>query len=116
MFSCFARELKRVSARTGDELIASMKRSFNGLRVEWLDTVVDFWSVISTRCIRYQLSKSYSFQIRKNTKGQVVHRTKDAMHGEVWFPIGFSADDLQFAQPLLLNRTEAFQGPFRCEI
>ena len=110
MFSCIARELKRVAARSGEELMASICRSYEGVHVEWVNEVVDFWSAVSDRCITYSLSKCYSFQIKLNETGQVVHRTKDSMHGDTWFPVGRHAEDLQFAQPLLCTRTSAWTG------
>ena len=113
MFSCIARELKRVAARSGDELVNSIRRSFDGVHVEWVHTVVDFWSGISDRCIPFTLSQCYSFQIKMNANGQVVLRSKDCMHGKTWFPVGRHAEDLQFAQPLLLTRSIQWSGELR---
>ena len=87
--------------------MASIRRSFTGVHVEWVKDVVDFWSVISDRCIRYKLSGSYAFQIVCNDAGRVVHRTKAAMHHTQWLPIGFNAKDVQFAFPLLRDRVSA---------
>ena len=101
MFSCIARELNKVSARSGEELVASIERSFSGVKVFWVDNVVDFWGAISSRCLQYSLSNSYAFKLKKNQQGLVVFQTKDYMHATTWFPIGRTPSDLTFAYPLL---------------
>ena len=75
--------------------------------MEWLDQVVDFWSLIASRCLKYSLSNSYSFKLQKNQDGCVVFRTKDFMHGKTWFPVGKNSEDVSFAPPLLAVREES---------
>ena len=98
MFSLIARALNKVSARSLPELVASIKSSYSGVHVEHVETVVDFWRFIEPRSIEHQLSQKYSFEIQKNEVGLVVFRYKNA---ELWFPIGRTPNDLQFARPLL---------------
>lgn len=67
MFSCFARSLNKVSARSVPGLQASSEKSFNGVTVHWVRSVVDNWNVISSRWMRnISLSRSYSFEFVKH--------------------------------------------------
>ena len=74
VFSVLSRELNRVSARTIPELVKSFERAYSGITVRTLDAVVNVWHTIGPRCIYYELTKSFSFEIRKNGQGQVVFR------------------------------------------
>ena len=66
-----------------------------------LDRVVDFWRSCENRCLSYEVTKSFSFQLRQTDQGIVVLRTKDAMSDEHWLPMGRTPDDVSFASPLL---------------
>ena len=82
MFSCFARGLKKVSARTVPELDASFAKSFTGVKVVWLRSVVDYWSTIAPRWNKnVSLSRSYSFELALHG-GRPLLQTKDAMSQE----------------------------------
>ena len=67
------------AARSLPELEASLRRAVRGTHVEHIESVVDFWRTAEPRHLRYELSKSFAFQIRKNHVGIVCFRTKDAM-------------------------------------
>ncbi len=97
MFSCIARSLNKVSARSVPELEASIVSSFEGIKVSWLRTVVNYWTTIAPRWNKFiSLSRSYSFELTLRD-GCPVMRTKDAMSQEEWLPMG----GMQFATPVL---------------
>ena len=72
MFSVISKELKRVSCRSVPELLDSIKHCLTGVKVEWVREVVDFWKENASRAVKYQLSKWYSFEMRKRNDQQVV--------------------------------------------
>ena len=97
MFSCFARELKKVSARSVPELQASIMKSFSGVKVTWLRSVVNYWAARASRWnTAVTLMGSYSFEITLRG-GRPVMRTKDEMRQEEWTPLG----GCQYATPML---------------
>ena len=100
MFSCFARGLKKVSARSVPELEASITKSFSGVKVVWLRSVVNYWAVRADRWNKkITLMGSYSFELTLRG-GRPVMRTKDEMSQEEWLPLG----GVKYATPMLTPR------------
>jgi hypothetical protein len=96
MFSCFARSLKKIPARSMEELVTSIQRSFDSVKVWWVRSVVDYWSTVSGRWLKTSLKGSFSFEMVLYN-GRAVMRTKDSMSGDTWLPMG----GVKFARPLL---------------
>ena len=100
MFSCFARQLKKVSARSVPELEASISKSFSGVKVVWLRSVVNYWAARASRWNKaITLKDSYSFEITLRD-GRPVMRTKDEMRQDTWLPLG----GVKYATPMLTPR------------
>ena len=103
MFSCFARDLSKVSARSVPELESSITKSFSGVKVAWLRSVVNYWAARASRWIpAVALSQCYSFELTLRDARPVM-RTKDEMSQEEWLPLG----GLQFAKPVLGPRVQS---------
>lgn len=85
-----------------EELTASLKRAVQGVHVEHITRVCDFWSFIKPFTVPYSLHLYYAFEIAKNDDNKVALRYKTTMAGEVWLPCGRFKDDRSFA-PLMLT-------------
>ena len=82
------------------------------VKVTWLRVVVDLWSTLEPRAIAYQLSKWYSFELRKRSSDQqVAIRYKVNLSDDRWLPLRLSDNDLTYCSPMF-DTTAVWQPSF----
>ena len=84
-----------------------------GAHCEHVETVCDFWRYAARRTIDIGLKDCYAYQVVRNSCGRAVLRFKDTMRGTLWYPVGRSADDLEFAQQMLYDKDDVDPSKFQ---
>ena len=95
-----------------EELTASLKRAVQGVVVEHVMSVCDFWGFIEPFTVAYSLYTYYAFEVAKNEALDVTLRYKTTMDSSVWLPCGRFPDDRAFA-PVMLGKLHLPVKPLR---